>query len=50
MTADLFLATLAALEMLDGRSPQDFDKTPPGKYVLPLLQKPETTDAVRTQR
>ncbi|AMV21399.1 PVC-type heme-binding CxxCH protein [Planctomyces sp. SH-PL14] len=49
MTADLFLATLAALEMLDGRSPQDFDKTPPGKYVLPLLQKPETTDAVRTQ-
>lgn len=49
MTPDLFLATLAALEMIDGRPPQDFDKTPPGKYVLPLLQKPETTDAVRTQ-
>lgn len=49
MTSDLFLATLAALEMIDGRSPQDFDKTPPGKYVQPLLQKPETTDAVRTQ-
>lgn len=49
MTADLFLATLASLEMLEGRSPLDFDKTPPGKYVVPLLKNPKSSDAVRTQ-
>ncbi len=38
MTEELFLATLAALEMLDGKSPTEFDKTPAAKYVLPLLK------------
>ena len=37
--SDLFLATLAAIEMLDGVSPVDFDKTPASKYVLPLVTK-----------
>ena len=37
ITADLFLATLAALEMLDGVPPAQFDKTPAGKYVLPIV-------------
>ena len=49
MTTDLFLATLAALEMLDGKSPKDFDKTPPAKYVLPLLRDEKRSAAVRTQ-
>ena len=49
VTVELFLATLAALEMLDGRSPQDFDKTPPGKYVVPLLKDPKRSISVRTQ-
>jgi putative membrane-bound dehydrogenase-like protein len=49
MTAELFLATLASLEMLDGKAPQDFDKTPPGKYVLPLLKDEATPLAVKTQ-
>lgn len=39
LTSDLFLATLAALEMLDGVNPVEFDKTPASKYVLPLVQK-----------
>lgn len=38
MTEDLFLATIASLEMLDGKSPQVFDQTPAAKYVLPLLK------------
>jgi putative membrane-bound dehydrogenase-like protein len=49
MTTDLFLATLAALEMLDGKDPKDFDQTPPGKYVLPLLSDPAAPAAVKTQ-
>jgi putative membrane-bound dehydrogenase-like protein len=39
LTSDLFLATLAGLEMLDGVNPVEFDKTPASKYVLPLVQK-----------
>ena len=38
MTEDLFLATIASLEILDGKSPQVFDQTPAAKYVLPLLK------------
>ncbi|MCA9053031.1 MAG: c-type cytochrome [Planctomycetaceae bacterium] len=49
MTSDLFLATLAALEMLDGKDPKDFDQTPPGKYVFPLLQDPAASPAVKAQ-
>jgi putative heme-binding domain-containing protein len=49
MTTELFLATLAALELLDGKNPQDFDKTPASKYVLPLLTSAETPVAVKIQ-
>lgn len=49
MTTDLFLATLAALEMLDGKDPKDFDQTPPGKYVFPLLSDPAAPPAVKAQ-
>jgi putative heme-binding domain-containing protein len=49
MTTDLFLATLAALELLDGKGPQEFDKTPPSKYVLPLLANDKTPTAVKVQ-
>jgi len=49
ITTDLFLATLAALEMLDGVPPQDFDKTPASKYVLPILKDNKRSAAVRTQ-
>ncbi len=38
MNEELFLATLAAIEMLDGKSPVDFDKTPAAKYVIPVLK------------
>jgi putative membrane-bound dehydrogenase-like protein len=47
ITADLFLATLATLEMLDGAPPAQFDKTPPGKYVLPLVKDEKRTPTVR---
>lgn len=46
MDRDLFLATIAALEMIDGKDPKDFDKTPAGKYVAPLLQDDKTPPAV----
>jgi putative membrane-bound dehydrogenase-like protein len=35
---DMFLSAVAALEMIDGKDPKDFDKTPAGKYVAPLLK------------
>ena len=38
MNEGLFLASIAALEMLDGQSPHEFDQTPAAKYVVPLLQ------------
>ena len=49
MTAELFLATLAALQMLDGGNPADFDKTPPETYVVPLLKDTKRPAAVRAQ-
>jgi putative membrane-bound dehydrogenase-like protein len=49
MTPELFLATLAALEMLDGKKPEDFDKTPAGQYVVPLLKDEKRSPAVRAQ-
>lgn len=49
MNSSLFLATLAALEMLDGKDPKDFDQTPAGQYVLPLLQNADTPAAVKVQ-
>ncbi len=49
VTPELFLATLAALEMLDGKKPEDFDKTPAGQYVVPLLKDEKRSPAVRVQ-
>ena len=49
MTSELFLAALAAQEMLDGKSPADFDKSPAGQYVLPLLKDTNRPAAVRAQ-
>lgn len=49
MTAELFLATLAALQMLDGGNPADFDKTPPETYVVPLISDVGKPAAVRAQ-
>lgn len=46
MTTDLFLATLGALEMLDGKNPQDFDKTPSSQYVVPLVNSDQTPPGV----
>jgi len=49
VTSDLFLATLAALEMLDGANPAAIDKTPASQYVLPLLRDEKRPPAVRAQ-
>lgn len=49
MTTELFLATIAALEMLDGKKPEDFDKTPAALYVVPLLKDEKRSPAVRAQ-
>ncbi len=49
MTTGLFLATIAALEILDGVDPADIDQTPASKYVIPLLQDEKRPPAVRAQ-
>ncbi|MCX7422519.1 MAG: c-type cytochrome [Planctomycetia bacterium] len=49
MTTELFLATIAAMEMLDGKKPEDFDKTPAEQYVVPLLKDEQRSPAVRAQ-
>ena len=49
MTADLFLATLAALQMLDGGDPAEFEKKPPETYVVPLIKDELRPAAVRAQ-
>ena len=49
MTSDLFMATVAALEMLDGANPAEIDKVPASKYVLPLLLDEKRSVAVRIQ-
>lgn len=48
ISADLFLASLAAVQMLNGVNPADFDKTPPGKYVLPIVEDVKYPAALRT--
>ncbi|HQZ68086.1 MAG TPA: c-type cytochrome [Planctomycetaceae bacterium] len=49
VTPELFLTTLAALDMLNGKDPADFDKTPAEQYVLPLLKDEQRSPAVRAQ-
>lgn len=48
VTTDLFLATLAALEMLDGVDPAAIDKAPV-KYVLPLVRDDKRPGTIRAQ-
>lgn len=47
LTTDLFVASLAALAMLDGANAADIDKTPAGKYVLPIVQDTRRPARVR---
>lgn len=47
VTRELFLATLAALEILDDKSPHEFDKTPPVQYLLKYARANDTPPAVR---
>lgn len=47
LSTDLFLVTLAALDMLDGASPAELDKTPPSKYVLPIVADSKLPPLVR---
>lgn len=49
MTTELFLATLAALQMLDTGKPADFDKSPPEAYVVPLIKDTSRPASVRAQ-
>lgn len=49
MTTDLFLATLAALQMLDGGKAADFEKVSPDSYVVPLIRDASRPAAVRAQ-
>jgi putative membrane-bound dehydrogenase-like protein len=49
VTSDLFLAALAALEILDGADPARIDKTPAAQFVLPLLRDENRPAAVRAQ-
>ena len=49
LSTDLFVATLAGLEMLDGVNPADIDKTPASKYVLPILKDDKRPASTRTQ-
>jgi len=49
MTPELFLATLAALQMLDGGKPADFEKVTPESYVLPLVRDGKRSASVRAQ-
>lgn len=37
MTTDLFMACLASLSLLDGKLPNEFEKTPPAKYLLEIV-------------
>ncbi|MBX3444554.1 MAG: c-type cytochrome, partial [Planctomyces sp.] len=39
MTSDLFLATLAALDLLEGRPAREFDQLPSSKAAVRLLQR-----------
>lgn len=49
VTSELFLATIAALAMLDGQNPADIDRLPASQYVLPLARNAELPATVRGQ-
>jgi putative heme-binding domain-containing protein len=47
LTSDLFLATITALAMLDGAEAAEIDKTPAGKYVLPIARDASKPERIR---
>ncbi len=47
VTPDLFRATIAALQMLDGVDPKEIDRTPPTQYVMSLVRDTERPANVR---
>jgi putative membrane-bound dehydrogenase-like protein len=49
VTSDLFMAALAALEILDGGDAATIDKTPATQYVMPLLRDEGRSSSVRAQ-
>ncbi len=49
ITNELFLATLAGLEMLDGVNPKDFDKTPASEYVMRIVRDESRPATLRAQ-
>ena len=49
MTSELFLATLAALEMLDGKVPAEFERAPASRLIRPLLTEDSVPPEVLVQ-
>lgn len=47
MTADLFMACLASLSLLDGVTPKEFEKTPPAQYLLAIVKDTERSATLR---
>jgi putative membrane-bound dehydrogenase-like protein len=47
MTGDLFMACLAALSMLDGVPPAEFEKAPPVQHVLPIVRDAQRSASLR---
>jgi len=49
VTSGLFVASLAALAMLDGQNPAEIDRLPAAQYVVPLATDPQKPASVRVQ-
>ncbi|HBH53105.1 MAG TPA: hypothetical protein DDY91_14550 [Planctomycetaceae bacterium] len=49
VTSGLFVASLAALAMLDGQNPAEIDRLPASQYVIPLATDAQRPASVRVQ-
>ncbi len=49
MTKDLFLACLATLQLLDGKPASEFEKTPPTKYMLEIVNDARRSPGLRAR-
>lgn len=49
MTKDLFLACLATLQLLDGKPASEFEKTPPTKYMLEIVNDGRRSPGLRAR-
>lgn len=49
MTKDLFLACLATLQLLDGKPASEFEKTPPTKYMLEIVNDARRSTGLRAR-